>query len=282
VIELGIPCHGPASVSLDAGTHVRRQRHDLSRAVAAKMADAAADEPRFVLGMRVIYNNGSELQVGTVKKVFGSGSGSRVKVKTPKGQFEAKLDQVAYDLNKNDKVQYKAKDGTCVDSVVLVATKTIWPPSYMIKDLATGAERDTEVDRLIPRSLQKLILAARAQKASDETMLELLSIEEKETTKKKKKKKKKGKGAAADAEPTGPGEGIMRICKSCDMDVEEKYVESHLVGKKHLKNLGDKKGTPAADECWRYERRVAKAKDDGPDESRFIKVNGEVFDTALM
>jgi len=27
---------------------------------------------------------------------------------------------------------------------------------------------------------------------------------------------------------------------------------------------------------------VAKAKDDGPDESRFIKVNGEVFDTALM
>ena len=36
----------------------------------------------------------------------------------------------------------------------------------------------------------------------------------------------------ADAEPTGPGEGIMRICKSCDMDVEEKYVESHLVGKK--------------------------------------------------
>ena len=36
--------------------------------------------------------------------------------------------QVAYDLKKQEMVQYRAKDGTCAECVVLSIEKTIWPP----------------------------------------------------------------------------------------------------------------------------------------------------------
>lgn len=61
--------------------------------------------------------------------------------------------QVAYNLQRKEEVQYRAKDGSLVDCTIISVQKTFWPPSYLIKERESGNERDTEFSRLVPASL---------------------------------------------------------------------------------------------------------------------------------
>ena len=97
-----------------------------------------------------------------------------------------------------------------------------------------------------------------------------------------KKERQTEEDTQAGTKPLPADAAKQRVCRFCDQDVDEKYVASHVRGKKHTKAVGARAGTPAADDCWRFETRRVKKKAVGPDESRFVKVNGEVFDTALM